>query len=137
MLLTRRHGPLSLLELTELSWLPFLQPTVRIEQLHRDDSLVIRAELPGVDPVKDISLTLQDGVLRLTCLRYEETRASRGAGHSEFRYGTLHRSVILPRGALEDTIEASYANGILEITMRLGEPHVSGRTIPIASPTKS
>lgn len=49
-----------------------------------------------------------------------------------FRYGTFHRTVPLPPGTKEETISASYADGILEITMKVGQPAHVGRTIPIA-----
>jgi HSP20 family protein len=126
MLLTRRRG---LFDLADLSWFPFLEPVLRIEEYQNDDRFVVRAEIPGIDPAKDVTVTTADGLLRIAAVRVEEAKDDR---RTEFRYGTFHRSVPLPLGAKEDTIKASYTNGILEITMAVGEPTHVGRTIPIA-----
>lgn len=132
MLLTRKRGTLALHDLADLSWFPFVEPVIRIEEYQKDDLFVVRAEIPGVDPAKDISITTEDGVLRLGAIRLEETKEDET--RTEFRYGTFHRSITLPLGYKEETITATYANGVLEITMKVGEPTHVGRTIPIAIP---
>ena len=129
MLLTRRRGMLAFGDLADLSWFPFVEPVIRIEEYQKDDQFVVRAEIPGIDPAKDVSILTQDGVLRLGVVRLEETKDEY---RSEFRYGTFHRTVTLPPGTKEETISANYTNGILEITMTVGEPQHIGRTIPIA-----
>jgi HSP20 family protein len=127
MLLTRKRG---LFDLADLSWFPFLEPVLRIEEYQKDDRFVVRAEIPGIDPAKDVTVTTEDGLLRINAVRQEETKDE---GRTEFRYGTFHRTVPLPLGAKEETIGASYADGILEITMKVGQPAHVGRTIPIAA----
>lgn len=126
MLLTRKRGGF---DLTDLTWFPFLEPVLRIEEYRDDDKFVVRAEIPGVDPAKDLTILAEDGFLRIGAVRLEETRDE---GRTEFRYGTFHRTVALPPGAKEDTIAASYTNGILEIKVEVGEPKQAGRAIPIA-----
>ena len=129
MLLTRRRG---LFDLADLSWFPFLEPILRIEEYQKDDRFVVRAEIPGIDPAKDLTIITEDGLLRINAVRQEETKDE---SHTEFRYGTFHRTVPLPLGAKEDTITATYTNGILEITMAVGEPPAhAGRTIPVTVP---
>lgn len=136
-----RGGTLAPFGLSDLSWLPFLEPTIRVEDYLEDDRYVIRAELPGVDPVNDVAITYVDGTLRLAVIRSEERKEK---GRSEFHYGSFHRTVVLPPGAKEDTITATYLNGILEITVLVGEPTTLGKPIPITfgeapatPPTKS
>lgn len=126
MLLTRRRG---LFDLADLSWFPFMEPVLRIEEYQKDDRFVVRVEIPGIDPAKDVTVTTEDGLLRVAAVRLAETSDE---GRTEFRYGTFHRTVPLPPGTKEDTINASYTNGILEITMAIGEPSPIGRTIPVA-----
>jgi HSP20 family protein len=126
MLLTRKRG---LFDLADLSWFPFLEPILRIEEYQKDDRFVVRAEIPGIDPAKDLTVITEDGLLRINAVRQEETKDE---GHTEFRYGTFHRTVSLPPGTKEETIGASYANGILEITMKIGQPAHIGRAIPVA-----
>jgi HSP20 family protein len=102
---------------------------LRIEEYQKDDRFVVRAEIPGIDPAKDVTVTTEDGLLRIAAIRLAETSDE---CRTEFRYGTFHRSVPLPPGTKEETINASYTNGILEITMAIGEPSHLGRTIPVA-----
>jgi len=101
---------------------------IRVEDIHADGEYRIRAELPGVDPEKDIQVTVSDGVLEIRAERREEEHAKH---HSEFRYGMLHRAVRLPAGADESDIKAKYDRGVLTITVPIKEPKPTGRTIPI------
>jgi HSP20 family protein len=126
MLLTRTRSGFVL---PDLSFFPFVEPMIRIEDFHDDDRYIVRAEIPGVDVAKDVDITAKDGYLYLAVVRLEETKEQ---GHSEFRYGTFHRTVTLPPGTREDTISANYTDGILEITMKVGEPIETGKHIPIA-----
>lgn len=126
MLLTRRRG---LFDLADLSWFPFLEPVMRIEQYQEEDRFVVRAEIPGVDPANDVTVITEDGLLRIVAVRLGQTKDD---SHTEFRYGTFHRTVPLPPGTKEETINASYNDGILEITMKIGQPAHVGRSIPIA-----
>lgn len=128
MLTTRLRGDLLPPGWHDLSWLPFTEPTIRIEEFLDDDRYVVRAEMPGVDPAKDVEITYVDGALRLSIVRAEERREK---GRSEFRYGSFHRTIPLPDGAKEDTIAAQYAHGILEITVLVGEPATTTKHIPI------
>jgi len=130
MLLTRKRT-LAWPDLAELSWFPFLEPVIRIEEYQADDKFYVRAELPGVDPAKDVEVTAEEGYLRLAVVRMEQSEEALG-GRSEFRYGTFHRTIALPPGTKEDTISAKYTNGILEITTTIGEPVHTSKTIPIA-----
>jgi HSP20 family molecular chaperone IbpA len=99
---------------------------------HIDDGMyTMRAELPGVDPDKDVEITVEDGVLRVQAERTEEKHKK---VHSEFHYGKFVRTVVLPRGAVEDTATATYTDGILEITVKIGEPKEAGRRIVIETP---
>jgi HSP20 family protein len=108
---------------------------MKIEEFLDGDTCVIRAELPGIDPDRDVELSVDDGVLRLSATREEkeETRNADGY-HSEFRYGHLRRSFHLPEGATEADVTATYKDGILEI--RVPAPrkveHAESRKIPIA-----
>ena len=77
---------------------------MRVEEYVDGEECVIRAELPGIDPRKDIDLTVTDGVLHLSAKREERTEEERPDGYrSEFRYGHLTRNLRLPEGATERT----------------------------------
>jgi HSP20 family molecular chaperone IbpA len=89
-----------------------------VEDFVRDGKYVIRAELPGIDPDKDLEVTIANGILTINAERREEFTDSR---RSEFHYGTFSRSVTLPAAADEKHIEAIYGRGILEVTIKLTE----------------
>lgn len=89
---------------------------MKLEEFLEDDTCVIRAELPGIDPEKDVELSVSDGVLHLRAQREERTEEDRPDGYrSEFRYGRLARSIRLPQGSSEADVTATYKDGILEV----------------------
>lgn len=89
---------------------------MRIEDYVEDGAYVLRAELPGIDPDKDVEITIGDGVLRVKAQREE---ARRETHRSEFHYGSLSRSVTLPATADDDDVTATYRHGVLEIRIGL------------------
>lgn len=95
------------------------RPTLmRVEEYVEDDTCVIRAELPGVDPDKDVEISVADGILHLHAKREERKEEERPSGYrSEFHYGSLERSIRLPEGVTEADIKASYKEGILEVRL--------------------
>jgi HSP20 family protein len=89
---------------------------MRLEEYVEDDTCVIRAELPGIDPEKDVDISVADGVLHLRAEREERSEEKRADGYrSEFHYGRLSRSIRLPEGATVADVTASYKDGILEV----------------------
>lgn len=116
----------------EAPWLgppPFLMGQVfRLEEVIRDNRYVIRAELPGLDPQKDIEVTV-DG--RILTIRAERRQQDQGPNRSEFRYGSLARAVRLPGRVDAADVTARYDRGVLEISLpvRVGGPE--GARIPV------
>lgn len=91
---------------------------LRIEERKENDALVIRAEMPGIDPEKDVEITLSEGMLTIKAERHEERKEEEEGGrrfHSEFSYGSFTRTVPLPSGATEDDVKAEYKDGILTV----------------------
>lgn len=95
---------------------PAASHPMRVEDYVKDGTYVLRAELPGVDPEKDIEVTVSKGVLTISAHRQE---VAEGKHRSEFHYGAFARSVTLPEGADEDHIRASYDSGIMEVVVTL------------------
>jgi HSP20 family protein len=94
---------------------------IRVEEFHDDGTLVVRADLPGIDPEKDVDLTVADGMLRIEAeRREEEKKEDKGYLRQELRYGSLSRTLPLPEGVTESDIKATYKAGTLEI--RIPEP---------------
>ena len=89
---------------------------LRIEQELTDGTMVIRAEVPGVDPDKDVEITVANGVLRMRVERRSEKKEEKaGWGRSEFRYGSFERAMRVPDNVEQGDVKASYKDGILEV----------------------
>ncbi|MEU6379830.1 Hsp20/alpha crystallin family protein [Streptomyces sp. NPDC046909] len=101
---------------------------IRVEEHLADGTYILRAELPGIDPAKDVEITVAEGVLTLRAERSEETTEKH---RTEFRYGTFARSVRLPAGAKGDEATAEYKDGVLTITVPVPEAKTGTRTIPV------
>ncbi|HEU5469326.1 MAG TPA: Hsp20/alpha crystallin family protein [Actinophytocola sp.] len=100
---------------------------VRIEDFRDDGSYVVRAELPGMNPEKDIAITVAGNELSITA---ERTVDQHDKTHSEFFYGSFARTVRLPAGADAKKVTARYQAGILEVTVPVHEP-AEPRKIPV------
>ncbi len=100
---------------------------VRVEDFTRDGHYVVRAELPGVDPDKDIQLTVEGDYLTIHGERREEKQDK---NHSEFRYGSFSRSIHLPHGTDTSAITATYQDGVLEVAVPIGQEE-SPTQIPV------
>jgi HSP20 family protein len=87
-----------------------------LEDRIKDTEYTVRAELPGLDPEKDVQVNVAAGVLTIHAER-KDLHQSRH--RTEFRYGVLQRSVRLPANADEEEVKAHYSKGILEITVPL------------------
>lgn len=87
----------------------------------RDQDLVIRVELSGVEP-DDVEITFSHGVLTVS----GERRSELGTGSEdsfyirERFYGAFRRAITLPEGTDDSQISAEFENGLLELTVRGG-----------------
>ena len=115
-----RRGGASLMpdafDLFDAAW-PFTgRHPMHIEEYVADKTYVVRAELPGMDPDKDIVVSAANGHLVIEARRQQVTRDRQ---RSEFRYGSFERSIVLPAGADAGAVVATYENGILEVHVPL------------------
>jgi HSP20 family protein len=92
-------------------WMP------SVESVMKEGKLVIKAELPGVDP-KDLDVSVTDRELVLKGERKSEKDAKEeDFVYREIAYGSFERRFVLPEGAKTDELMAKFTNGILEITV--------------------
>ena len=91
---------------------PYLGQAIRVE----DDHYMVRAELAGIDPEKDVEVTVGSGYLTIRAERHDKTE---GKHRTEFRYGSFSRSLPLPAQANADDVKASYDHGILTVSVGL------------------
>ncbi len=112
-------------------WQGLMRPALDIQET--DKQYRITLEVPGVDE-KDIHLTLDEDVLWIRGEKRQEQVHKDGQYHRVERgYGSFQRALNLPDDADQDSIKASFKNGVLAVTIdkreRAAAP--SGRTIPI------
>lgn len=101
-----------------------------LESFIDNGKLVVRADLPGVDP-KDVEITVAGGTLTIRATREQQREdKTRNYIHREVSYGSIERSLQLPEGVNPDEIKASYRNGVLELTAPVPK-EVSARKVPI------
>lgn len=122
---------------------PFAQrPFVpRMDVFARDDDLVVKLELPGIDPEKDVSVEVREGMLVIAGERRHEKEIKEEAYYRmEASYGTFERQIAIPDG-VESGISARYADGVLEVivpkgAMKEAERVVEARKIPVLTRKK-
>ncbi|MFJ6003821.1 Hsp20/alpha crystallin family protein [Arthrobacter sp. NPDC092385] len=114
---TTMRSPLDLLDSVERLFDSSPGPAaIRVEEFVDGKELVVRAEMPGVDPDKDIEVSIENAFLRIRAERQEkEERKDKGRFRSEFRYGSFQRDIQLPEGVKEEEIKATYTDGVLEV----------------------
>ncbi len=92
----------------------------KIEVCQEEGALKVRAELPGVDPEKDVEVAIVNDELVITAQKSEShEHKGRREYRSEFRYGSLTRSVPVPKGVDESKITATYKDGLLDVLVPL------------------
>jgi HSP20 family molecular chaperone IbpA len=95
---------------------PYLGQAIRVEDYAADSRYVVRAEIAGIDPEKDLEVAAGAGYLTI---RAHRAGAVEGKHRSEFRYGSFSRTIELPPGADSDDMTVEYAKGILTVTVGL------------------
>jgi HSP20 family protein len=94
----------------------------RVDIIEEKDTYKITADMPGLDK-KDISVEIKNGVLIMSGEKKEEKteRDKNRYYHFERRFGSFRREFALPDHVDSDHVEAKYANGVLELTLKKTE----------------
>ena len=88
-----------------------------VDIFEKGDTLVIRAEMPGVDR-NDIDVRIENGVLMLKGERkHEEDVQEKNAYRMERIYGSFARSFSLPTTVDASKISALLKDGVLELML--------------------
>ena len=102
-------------ELGQSEWSP------RVDISEKDDNFLVTAELPGMKK-DDIKITMQDGVLTIRGeKKYEKETEEKNVHLRERRYGSFMRSFRLPTPVNNQKIDASFKDGILNLTLPKAE----------------
>jgi HSP20 family protein len=106
-------------------WLP------QVEAFERDGQLIVRADLPGLTK-DDINVDITDDAIKIRGERRQEQEESdEGYYRSERSYGSFYREIPLPSGVKGDEANATFLNGVLEITMPAPARQAGSRRIEI------
>lgn len=109
-----------------VAWAP------RVEAFQKGDRFIVRAELPGLKK-DDVQVEITDDALTIHGERRDEHQEEReGYYHSEREYGEFHRTIPLPDGVIGESAQASFRDGVLEISMQAAPSEANrGRRIEI------
>ncbi len=101
---------------------PFEGRTPKVDVLERDDAVVVRAELPGVDKDNlDISLT-EDSVTISATTRQDSDDKKGDYHRREISEGSFSRTLPLPTAVQGDQAKAGFKDGVLELTLPKAAP---------------
>ena len=90
----------------------------QVEMFEREGQLVVRADLPGMKK-DDVNVEITGDAIIIQGERKSESEENReGYYHSERSYGSFYRSIPLPEGVNAEDANATFRNGVLEVTMQ-------------------
>jgi len=109
----------------------------QVEVFHRNNELVVRADLPGLSK-DDVKVDVTDDQLIIQGERKREHQEEReGVYRSERSYGSFYRAIPLPEGAIGDQAKATFKDGVLEVVMPAPPEQVRrGRRLDISEGSK-
>ena len=85
-----------------------------------DKAIRVKADMPGLSE-KDISVTVENGVLAVSGEKEEKRDEKERSIVTERRFGSFYRTLPLPEEAEADRIRAEFKNGVLEIEIPKNE----------------
>ncbi|MDQ7858605.1 MAG: Hsp20/alpha crystallin family protein [Armatimonadota bacterium] len=89
------------------------QPAVEIAET--DNEVIVKAELPGIDP-KNVEVSVTGEGLSIKGEAKAETEdRKRNYYRRELRYGMFQRTIALPTEVKSEETKATFRNGILEV----------------------
>lgn len=102
----------------------------RVDVIDRDDEVVVRAEIPGVDK-EDLEVSMTDTAVTIQGSRSHESKEEKGNYYrSEISRGSFSRTVALPSDVDSEKAKAVFKDGILELTIPKVEK-AKRKSIPI------
>jgi HSP20 family protein len=93
-----------------------------VDVVEDEKSYLLRADMPGLEK-KDISVTVENGVLSISGEKKEERKEQKDGRFTYYErsYGKFNRSFNLPEHVDAEHIEANYKNGVLELKINKTE----------------
>ena len=112
--------------------------TPQIDVFERDNRLVTKVDLPGLTK-EDVKVEVTDGHLAISGERKSEQEEEKdNVYRCERSYGSFYRVVPLPEGAKLEDVKATFADGVLEVSVPVpAKAEAKPRTVKIEEPAKS
>jgi HSP20 family protein len=96
-----------------ISWSP------EIDVFEKDNRLITKIDLPGMKK-EDVKVEVTDGHLAISGERKTETEEKKdNVYRCEREYGSFYRAVPLPEGVKLEDVKATFADGVLEVSVPL------------------
>lgn len=96
---------------------PFEGRMPKVDVIDRDDAVVVRAEVPGVDK-KDLDVSMTERSVTIKGESSHESKEEKGDYYrSEISRGSFLRTVALPSDVDTDKARAQFKDGVLELTL--------------------
>ncbi|MBI1194665.1 MAG: Hsp20 family protein [Gammaproteobacteria bacterium] len=97
--------------------MPFEGRMPRVDVVDRDEDVLVRAELPGVEK-KDLDINASDHTITLSAKCAHEEKQEKGDYfRHEIGSGSFSRTITLPAGVNIDKARATFKDGILELVL--------------------
>ncbi len=109
----------------------------KVDVFEKDNRFVTRVDLPGVKK-EDVTVEVTGGHLALSGKRIQEKEEKKdNVYRTEREYGQFYRAVPLPEGVTLEDIKATFADGVLEVSVPLAvRPQAAVRKVEIQEPAK-
>ena len=106
---------------TRPSWgdlpMPFEGKMPRVDVVDRDDEIIVKAEVPGVDK-KDLDITVTENTVSIKGSTSHEEKEEKGDYyHCEISSGSFSRVVPLPSDVDAENAKSKFKDGVLELTL--------------------
>ena len=89
-------------------WSDVVDELLPVEEFREDGATVIRAHVAGIDPEKDVELSVSGGMLHIVVEHREEKRDENSTYlRRELRCGSLRRDLVIPERSSEANITAT------------------------------
>ena len=85
-----------------------------LDVVRHENDVTLRLDVPGIDP-EQIEVTVDRGILTISGKREEERAENDKFFVRERTMGTFTRRMRLPESLNAEAVEASHANGVLEV----------------------
>ena len=96
---------------------PFEGKMPKVDVIERDNEIVVKAELPGVDK-KDLDISVTKNTVTIQgSTSHEEKEAKGDVYRCEISRGSYSRTLTLPAEVNEEKAKAKFKDGILELTL--------------------